>query len=148
MCLKCCVIVLIHKQKTTAYSLLLIELSLCYLVICLNIYLNISTKGDSHVKSKVHSDFEQLWPVANWSVKVCMKSKERQGTWDGGLIPPLARLVPLASMLAPPPRHQPCPGRGQSECTVQSSSWGLYMVRSLALGVSEHISREMTGSSA
>ena len=60
MCLKCCVIVLIHKQKTTAYSLLLIELSLCYLVICLNIYLNISTKGDSHVKSKVHSDFEQL----------------------------------------------------------------------------------------
>ena len=114
------------------------------LPVCISEYFCRRRKGDSHVKYKyTDSEYPQ-----HWSVQVCMKSRERQGTGGRDLTQPLTSLVPLASVLVVSPRDQPCPGRGQSECTVQSSSWGLYMVRSLALGVSEHISREMTGSSA
>ena len=91
------------------------------LPVCISEYFCRRRKGDSHVKYKyTDSEYPQ-----HWSVQVCMKSRERQGTGGRGLTQPLTSLVPLASVLAPSPRDQPCPGRGQRESTGQPPSWGL-----------------------
>ena len=81
------------------------------LPVCISEYFCRRRKGDPHVKYKyTDSEYLQYWPV-----QVCMKSGERQSTRGQGLTQTLTSLVPLTSMLAPSPRDQPCPGRGQRE---------------------------------
>lgn len=68
------------------------------LPVCISEYFCRRRKGDSHVKYKyTDSEYPQ-----HWSVQVCMKSQERQGTGGRGLTQPLTSLMPLASVLMLP----------------------------------------------